>query len=273
MGGHKAVVAHLLKNGAKLKPADPSLYPEWETEYLLSAALYGGDVNIVNAFVLRGAEFGPDRDTIRQAIQGGSPEVVNYVFSKGIAMPEQEHHDRLYDEVRDIIKGERQGALEDGIKIFDMLVAQGLDMAHLSSNGSSYAHQAIVHYAPNNIMAANTEQGKQKSALQLKFTGRVIDEVLKSGVDINQTGNKNYTMLMHAADRSHPSLVKQLLDKGADASLTNEKGETALDIAVREGRRLTRFWKKKKELKSKFSEVITLLGGDPAILDQEIPKQ
>jgi ankyrin repeat protein len=98
------------------------------------------------------------------------------------------------------------------------------------------------------------------------FVKRVIDEVIATGVDIDQR-HQSETMLMAAADGGQPELVRYLLDLGADATLENDKGQSALDITVREGRRLTAFWDEDEALATRFAEVIELLGGTADMLN------
>lgn len=56
-------------------------------------------------------------------------------------------------------------------------------------------------------------------------------------MDINYQNKEGATLLMTAADRGHPQGLQYLLDRGADQTLTNAMGETALAIAMREAKR------------------------------------
>ena len=62
-------------------------------------------------------------------------------------------------------------------------------------------------------------------------------------------------------------MTRYLLEHGADATLVNDEGQTALDIAVREGRRLTAFWDEDERVKNRFSEVVEILGGSSEMLN------
>ena len=72
---------------------------------------------------------------------------------------------------------------------------------------------------------------------------------------------------MEAADGGQPELLRYLLDKGADPNLRNDDGELAVDIAAREGRRLTAFWDENEELKARFTDVVETLGGSADMLE------
>ena len=72
---------------------------------------------------------------------------------------------------------------------------------------------------------------------------------------------------MEAADGGQSELVRYLLDLGADATLENDQGQSALDIAAREGRRLTAYWEDNEALETRFAEVIESLGGTRDMLN------
>ncbi|MGQ0622683.1 MAG: ankyrin repeat domain-containing protein [Panacagrimonas sp.] len=61
-----------------------------------------------------------------------------------------------------------------------------------------------------------------------------IDEVqrlLDLGLDVNARGRDGWTLLMVAAWKDKPDVVDALLQRGANRSLRNDKGETAADLA------------------------------------------
>lgn len=55
--------------------------------------------------------------------------------------------------------------------------------------------------------------------------------VKEGGLDVNAKDSKGYTPLMLAALRGNVEVVSFLLNSGADASLVNERGETAASLA------------------------------------------
>jgi ankyrin repeat protein len=60
----------------------------------------------------------------------------------------------------------------------------------------------------------------------------IIEFLIKKGADVNfQEPNKGETPLMMAAEFEDPALAEVLIDNGADLSLTNKNGDTALDLA------------------------------------------
>ena len=55
--------------------------------------------------------------------------------------------------------------------------------------------------------------------------------LVRNGAAINSLTSDGWTPLMTAAFKGNPELVRYLLDEGADSSLKNQEGKTALDIA------------------------------------------
>ena len=269
MSSHEDVALWLLDNGASVRPDDPTKFPNWSQDLLLEYSVEGGDFEVVQRLVDMGAKSDDILRVIQGAIAGGNADVLALLFDTGYELPGVKYHDRIYDDVVDVIKEEGRGRIEDGIRMFEMLLDKGLVMSELSDSGWNYAHQAVIHYAPPTIrMDHGDERAEFVAEQRLRFVKRVIDEVLAAGLDIDHR-YESQTMLMEAADSAQVELVRYLLDKGADPTLRNEDGELALDVAVREGRRLTSFWNDNEALKRRFTEVVEILGGSPAMLDAE----
>ena len=269
MNSHEDVALWLLDSGAAIAPDDPAKFPRWSKSRLLEYAVEGGDLDVVRRLVDRGARSDETLRVIQGAIAGGDADVLALLFDTGYELPGVKYHDRIYDDVVDVIQEEGRGRIEDGIRMFEMLLEQGLVMSDVSDTGWNYGHQAVIHYAPATVRRdSDDERAEFVAGQRVRFVKRVIDEVLAAGLDIDHR-YEGQTMLMEAADGGQPELVRYLLEKGADASLVNDNGELALDIAAREGRRLMSFWDDNEALKGRFSEVVEILGGSPAMLDAE----
>jgi ankyrin repeat protein len=70
------------------------------------------------------------------------------------------------------------------------------------------------------------------------FSGHVdvIEYLLQRGANINaQLGESKNSALMNAAESGHEEAVRTLLIHGAELSLRNSHGETALDLANKYG--------------------------------------
>ena len=269
MNSHEHVALWLLDNGATIAPDRPADFPNWSQGSLLEYGVEGGDLEVIQRLVDMGAASDDTLRVIQGAIGGGNADVLALLFDTGYELPGVKFHDRIYDDVVDVIQEEGRGRIEDGIRMFERLLERGLVMSELTESGWNYGHQAVIHYAPATIrMDPEDERAVFVAEQRLRFVKRVIDEVLAAGLDIDHR-YESQTMLMEAADSAQVELVRYLLEKGADPALTNDKGELALDIAVREGRRLTSFWDKNEALKRRFTDVVEILGGSPAMLDAE----
>ncbi len=267
--GHEEVALWLLDNGATVAPEDPSAYPQWDPLVLLDRAVEGGSAKVVAALIERGAK---SEDMVRLfegAADSGSPDVLKLLFAEGYELPEVKYHDRVYDGVVAAIKEVEGRRIEDGLTMFELLLDNGLDMARMQESGWNYAHQAVGRYGPPTIDTDNYgERMPYIREKRVQFVKRVVEEVLATGMDIDHRA-EGMTLLMEAADGAQPELVRYLLDLGADATLTNDEGQTALDIVVLEGRRMTRIWDEKPELKARYGDSIEHLGGSREMLDTE----
>lgn len=58
-----------------------------------------------------------------------------------------------------------------------------------------------------------------------------LDELLRTGTQVNARLDNDGTLLMWAAGYGHEAVVRFLLDQGADRSLKDNRGKTAADIA------------------------------------------
>jgi len=267
MNSHDDVALWLLDNAAAVVPDEPAKFPNWRQGPLLEYAVEGGDLDVIQRLISMGAESDDSLRVILGAMSGGNADVLALLFQSGHDMPAEKQHDRLYDNVVDVIREEGRGRIEDGMRMFEMLLDRGLVMAELSDSGWNYGHQAVIHYAPPTIrMNRDDARDDVVAAHRLQFVKRVIDEVLAAGIDIDQR-HEGQTMLMEAADGGQPELLRYLLDKGADPNLRNDDGELAVDIAAREGRRLTAFWDENEELKARFTDVVETLGGSADMLE------
>ena len=267
MNGHEETALWLLDNGARLAPGDASRYPLYEPGYLLEEAAYGGSLAVFERVIERGEKSENTWHLVRDAVNGGNADILQLVFEQGYKMPDVERHDDLYDAVVVAIQEEDKGSIEDGFRMFELLLDQGLDMSEMSESGWTLGHQAVIHYSPRSLEPADAgERAATVRSLRLKFVERVIDEVLAAGIDIDQR-HESETMLMKSADKGNPELTRYLLNLGADAALKNDRGETALDIAAREGRRLLSHWEDHEALRSRFTQTIEILGGTADMLE------
>jgi ankyrin repeat protein len=65
----------------------------------------------------------------------------------------------------------------------------------------------------------------------------IVDEMVKSGADVNVTNRERVSALMRAAAQSDVTLVRTLLDANADLNHKDTRGDTALSFAAARGRK------------------------------------
>lgn len=72
------------------------------------------------------------------------------------------------------------------------------------------------------------------------FTARsavgLVDMCIKKGVCANDVDHRGDSILMHAVRRDMTAVIRKLLLAGADASLSNDDGDTALHFAMKYSR-------------------------------------
>lgn len=61
---------------------------------------------------------------------------------------------------------------------------------------------------------------------------KLIEQLIKDGVDLNKQDDQGQTLLMKAAEQGHFPAAIKLLEGGADPFLTDQKGQTALMKAI-----------------------------------------
>ena len=269
--GHADVVFFLLENGAALRPANPGDYPDWDEDSLIEYAAEGGDLRVFEAFVARGAKTSDTAGLVADAVEGGNANILARVFELGYAMPDAAAHDDLYAGVVDVIEEEYEGKyrIEHGLRMFDLLLQQGLDLSEVSDAGWHRGHQAVRHYVPPTVHPAGGERDAFVREQRLRFVRRVIDEVLEAGIDVDAR-HEGRTMLMAAADNGQAEIAAYLLAQGADPALTDDDGRTALDIAIAEGRRLNAFWSDDMpEVGQRFGATVEVLGGRAGMIEPE----
>jgi ankyrin repeat protein len=62
-----------------------------------------------------------------------------------------------------------------------------------------------------------------------------VELLVEHGADVNSKSKEKWTPLMMAAANAQSDMVKLLLARQADAKVKNEQGQTALDLALKEG--------------------------------------
>lgn len=163
-----------------------------------------GDVDTVSEFLDQGfdvnARIRKNRTALIQAANDGYTDLVKTLLDRGADINAQDDID---------MTALMHSVKNSHIEVVKLLLSKGADV-NLSSEGGLVAFHWVG-------MTGNIEIAKL---------------FLERGVDINtQSKNNGTTALTMAAIFGRPNIVPFLLNNGADKTLTNSKGETALMIA------------------------------------------
>ena len=93
-----------------------------------------------------------------------------------------------------------------------LLLERGANPAAVDKNGESALSWASFNGAP-----------------------KVVGDLIAAGVDVDQASHWGGTPLMSAARKGRLAIVRALLEAGADVSLRDDSGESALDQSDRSG--------------------------------------
>jgi len=152
------------------------------------------------------------------AVQSGSPETIQLLIENGARVNVQTHDGNLAYYLIQSYRGQGPGNnAEDFSKKMSILVEKGLDLSAAQKDGNTLYHLAV---AKNDLGLLEKLEGVQ--------------------ADINAKNAEGMTALHRAALLAKDdSILKYLIDKGADKSLLTEFEESAYDLAS-ENETLTR---------------------------------
>ena len=136
----------------------------------------------------------------------------------------------------------------DDLKAVETLLTQGVDVNEKDAGSSNFpviiaayrGHDAILERlllakADLTVLDPGMKGGGLHAA---SYAGRTkaASLLIEHGIAIDQTGPFNgYTALHDAASQGHRDTVAVLLEGGADRSIRNDAGQTALDMAQHRG--------------------------------------
>jgi ankyrin repeat protein len=212
--------AHLLLDYG----ADPNAKSALGRTPLLAAAAVDGAGSVVRRLIENGA------DTTAQDVLKGTP----VLMTGGGSAPA-------------IVEAAKA---RDGEALRAILARPGVDLAVQDANGGTALTEAVINGNHDNarlLLAAGasveqTVASKRYTPLMLAaMTGddRMIAMLLEASPDVNAADSLGTTALMwaaYAADHGHSAAVDLLLRAGADPSIENRRGESALTMAGWHGR-------------------------------------
>ena len=94
----------------------------------------------------------------------------------------------------------------------------------------------IVKLMPTGLERDNSSEA-QKALFYAIEKGNLVyaQKLLNMNLDPNVRGPGGYSCLMYAAAKGHAGLVELFLRNGADSTLVNSEGDSAVDLALRLG--------------------------------------
>ncbi|HVQ12303.1 MAG TPA: ankyrin repeat domain-containing protein [Vicinamibacterales bacterium] len=193
------------------------------------------DVDKVRLLIARGADVksrgaaGTDASTIAAAHYGTSASLRALLDAGAEAQPpERGRHSPM-----------QYAAMSGDIESVRLLLARGAESsAEAVSESVTFGHPDVVQAL---VDAGANVRLTESSGINLlhwaTITNRatVVPVLVKAGVPLNATDESGYTPLMYAAsvDEGDTATLKALLAAGADRSIRNDEGRTALEQARR----------------------------------------
>ena len=100
-------------------------------------------------------------------------------------------------------------------------------------------HGAVVEMLLSVGVSVDSVDSMEATALCracLKGNAHVVRVLVdQGGADVNRCGSRNLTPLAWASGWGHEDVVRVLLEAGADVGIVSADGDTAMDLAEREG--------------------------------------
>ena len=119
------------------------------------------------------------------------------------------------------------------VRVLEALLDYGADVNATDEYGSSALHALLEDRALKKVWGAAPHMTEDDTQHRLPAVLDMLEALLDYGADVNATLPDGRTALHHAVVL-HPSLVRVLLDAGADVSMkTHVEGATPLHLAVR----------------------------------------
>ncbi len=216
--GHAEIVRLLLERGADVK----AKRSDGLTALMLAAG--GGQHDIARLLIERGAEVnakmrGNGLTPLHFAARDArNPETFKVLLESGADTKERDSSGETA-----LIVAAREGNLN----AVQTLIAAGVDVHDKSVRDNS---TALIVATAFNGKDSRPRIAKSKNHLA------VIKALIAAGADVNAKQKGDYTALMFAAQEGDDETAQLLLKAGADPYVKNNKGETAVTLAKRNGK-------------------------------------
>ena len=142
----------------------------------------------------------------------------------------------------------RNAAEKGDLALVKAAIDQGIDVNSPDEGGrtalmmaSYYGHQPVVELLLKQAVRVDHYDAVHRTALIYAASGKfpeIVAALLEAGANVNaRDAAERWTALMFAAVEGNVEVVRVLLSHGADVTLVDTDGESALDFAVSRGRR------------------------------------
>ena len=136
--------------------------------------------------------------------------------------------------VIDLLNGNRQIKIDEKASGETLFSAYGWGAIHIATaNWDIGSIEALIKYRANVDLP---DLYKNTALHQASTSDRadIVNVLLKAGANINLADQDHNTALHFASELGHNEVVKALIDKGANTELENKKGQTPLQVVVKE---------------------------------------
>ena len=285
---NEAIVARLIKMGATLEETNKKDVNRWTP---LSWAIYRGNVSITKQLINAGADVNA-KDKLwghplsYRAIMHGRIEILKELIKAGadvnakdpcgysllfVAMRESDSESArfLIQEGADMMihPKEKWTALHEAAKegkedLIQDLIARQADVNAKDIDGQTPFFVAVDFdktgtakklFEMNADVLIKNNKGEDAFQVAMKNRNLELVELIQKQMDLKAKA-LGYTPLHVAAENGDVGLVKQLIEKGVDVMMQNNKGEDAYHLAMKKGHiKIAKLIKEavKKQLKAK----------------------
>lgn len=178
-----------------------------------------------------------------QAAAGGNVDTVKSLLSRGVNVNVRD----VYGQVplhHAVVKGHK--------KIVELLIHKGANI-----DAKDNAGHTALHYAAG----ASAGTGRNNA---LEWSADMVRCLLDEGADIDEQDAIGWTPLHYATRMRCESIVAILLEKGADSSVTNNRGRMALSLAQRMSTLRKRTYKQ-AEIADQYRKIADFLSKDGCV--------